>query len=218
MTVTAATLPSPARTTAIAAPSRLTSVDAYRGLVMFLMMAEVLRLSRVAQTLLLARSHSAILFVSGRRRGAVLDREPDGARPVARADDAARRLAFAGARPAGRVPALDQPPDDLLDIRGHPQPDRSRLHRSLRARLPAGARSVDGPRPDPWNANSRTNILDGNPKTISKQRDIGYSIGGDSEVFSNVDALLKRVQVCRVALVCRWCRDQRRRATNVCVS
>ena len=51
MTVTAATLPSPARTTAIAAPSRLTSVDAYRGLVMFLMMAEVLRLSRVAQTL-----------------------------------------------------------------------------------------------------------------------------------------------------------------------
>jgi hypothetical protein len=29
-----------------------------------------------------------------------------------------------------------------------------------------------------WNANSKTNILNGNPKTVSKQRDIGYSIGG----------------------------------------
>src|SRR5438105_4999679 len=32
-----------------AAPKRLTSIDAYRGLVMFLMMAEVLRLSEVAR-------------------------------------------------------------------------------------------------------------------------------------------------------------------------
>jgi hypothetical protein len=29
-----------------------------------------------------------------------------------------------------------------------------------------------------WNANSRTNILNGIPKTISRQRDVGYSIGG----------------------------------------
>jgi Carboxypeptidase regulatory-like domain len=29
-----------------------------------------------------------------------------------------------------------------------------------------------------WNANSRTNILNGTPKTITKQKDIGYSIGG----------------------------------------
>jgi hypothetical protein len=29
-----------------------------------------------------------------------------------------------------------------------------------------------------WNANSKTNILNGIPKTISRQRDIGYSIGG----------------------------------------
>ena len=95
-----------------------------------------------------ARSHSAVVFVSGRCRGAVLDREPDGAGPVARADDAARRLAIAAADPAWRVPALDQPPDDVLDIRGHPQPDRSRLHISLRARLPAGARSMDCARAD----------------------------------------------------------------------
>ncbi len=33
------------------APARLTSLDAYRGLVMFLMMAEVLRLSRVARAI-----------------------------------------------------------------------------------------------------------------------------------------------------------------------
>jgi predicted acyltransferase len=35
--------------TALAVPARVTSVDAYRGLVMFLMMAEVLHLSRMAQ-------------------------------------------------------------------------------------------------------------------------------------------------------------------------
>ena len=29
-----------------------------------------------------------------------------------------------------------------------------------------------------WNANSKTNILNGLPKTISKQKDWGYSIGG----------------------------------------
>ena len=29
-----------------------------------------------------------------------------------------------------------------------------------------------------WNANSKTNILNGDPKTTSKQRDWGYSIGG----------------------------------------
>jgi hypothetical protein len=29
-----------------------------------------------------------------------------------------------------------------------------------------------------WNANSRTNILNGDPKTVSKQRDWGWSIGG----------------------------------------
>ena len=29
-----------------------------------------------------------------------------------------------------------------------------------------------------WNANSKTNILNGDPKTVSKQRDWGYSIGG----------------------------------------
>ncbi|HUR57904.1 MAG TPA: hypothetical protein VM029_09355, partial [Opitutaceae bacterium] len=34
----------------IVPPARLTSIDAYRGFVMFLMMAEVLKLSRVAQS------------------------------------------------------------------------------------------------------------------------------------------------------------------------
>jgi len=29
-----------------------------------------------------------------------------------------------------------------------------------------------------WNANSKTNILNGDPKTVLRQRDLGYSIGG----------------------------------------
>lgn len=41
--------PAPAAPVSSAPPGRLASVDAYRGFVMFLMMAEVLRLSRVAQ-------------------------------------------------------------------------------------------------------------------------------------------------------------------------
>src|SRR5215510_16047997 len=41
----------PTSTLAPAIESRLTSMDAYRGFVMFLMMAEVLRLSRVARAL-----------------------------------------------------------------------------------------------------------------------------------------------------------------------
>lgn len=41
--------PAPTAPVPSAAPGRLASVDAYRGFVMFLMMAEVLRLSRVAQ-------------------------------------------------------------------------------------------------------------------------------------------------------------------------
>jgi predicted acyltransferase len=39
----------PRSSSSVMAPGRLTSMDAYRGLVMFLMMAEVLRLSRVAR-------------------------------------------------------------------------------------------------------------------------------------------------------------------------
>ena len=38
-------------TPGVTAPGRLTSMDAYRGFVMFLMMAEVLRVSRVARVL-----------------------------------------------------------------------------------------------------------------------------------------------------------------------
>lgn len=43
--------PSPKPVQAIVAPTRQTSVDVYRGFVMFLMMAEVLRLSRVSRAL-----------------------------------------------------------------------------------------------------------------------------------------------------------------------
>jgi predicted acyltransferase len=47
----AATAPTPPASSPTQATSRLTSLDAYRGFVMFLMMAEVLRLSRVARAL-----------------------------------------------------------------------------------------------------------------------------------------------------------------------
>lgn len=44
-----AAAPPPSSSPSLTAPGRLTSMDAYRGFVMFLMMAEVLRLSRVAR-------------------------------------------------------------------------------------------------------------------------------------------------------------------------
>ena len=45
------TTPTPTAPAPVAPPPRLASLDAYRGFVMFLMMAEVLRLRRVAQAL-----------------------------------------------------------------------------------------------------------------------------------------------------------------------
>ncbi len=84
-------------------PDRLASIDAYRGLVMFLMMAEVLNLCQVASRasrqsllgaavpspvargmgrLLAARLDPAVVLVFGRRRVAVLAGRPAGARAV----------------------------------------------------------------------------------------------------------------------------------------
>ena len=50
-TLTLDTQKAPAPSVAAPAPARLSSLDAYRGLVMFLMMAEVLALSRVARAM-----------------------------------------------------------------------------------------------------------------------------------------------------------------------
>ncbi len=49
-TITTQTLQRAASTATVAPPQRVVSLDAYRGLVMLLMMAEVLRLDRVAQS------------------------------------------------------------------------------------------------------------------------------------------------------------------------
>ena len=82
-----------------APPRRLASIDAYRGLVMFLMMAEVLQLlrgglpravpddrrlgvalpspvARRVDRLLAARPDPAVVLVPGRRGAAVLARQP----------------------------------------------------------------------------------------------------------------------------------------------
>ena len=103
---------------------RLASIDAYRGLVMFLMMAEVLQLCRVAGKLpgqriwellvpssvtrgmgrlLAARLDSAFVLVSGRRGAAVLAGEPAGEGPVESWDDRTRTLAFAHPGFPGRL-------------------------------------------------------------------------------------------------------------------
>ena len=48
----------------------------------------------------------------------------------------------------------------------------------------------DVERTSDWNANSRVNILNGDPKTTSKQRDWGYSIGGPSGSPGHQQAVL----------------------------
>ena len=88
--------------------NRVSSVDAYRGLVMFLMMAEVLELARVAKAihdgavwqflafhqtharmvrLFAARPHSAVVHFPRRRGVAVLYRQPPRPRTAAGLDD-----------------------------------------------------------------------------------------------------------------------------------
>ena len=90
---------------------RLVSLDAYRGFVMLLMMAEVLRLSRVSRArclkagsgfplassitcrmdrLFAARPDPAVVFICGRSGVAVFVGGADGQRPVAETDDHSR--------------------------------------------------------------------------------------------------------------------------------
>src|SRR5207247_2170060 len=74
---------------------------------------------------------------------AVLDRQPGESGPVPRADDGACVLAGVAAHSARGLPALDRELANLLDVRGHTIANRPWLRRSVPARLPARARSVD---------------------------------------------------------------------------
>ena len=97
------------------AATRVTSVNAYRGFVMFLMMAEVLRLRQMADAfpksdvweffgassdacrmarLFITRLDPAVVFVLGRRRLALLLGEQTTSRRTALALDIARDLAI----------------------------------------------------------------------------------------------------------------------------
>ena len=162
--------------------SRITSIDAFRGFVMFLMLAEAMRLwtlhdafpdsrfwaivafntdARAVAGLLAPRSDSAGVLVPGRRGAAVLDRQPT--------RHAAQRFGpHARARRAGAASALIllgiflrslEPPADLLDVRGHADADRPRLHLPVPAgvRARCACRSARSSRS--WSASGRRSSL-----------------------------------------------------------
>ena len=167
----AAEAPPPPPPSATGIKTRIQSIDAFRGFVMFLMLAEVMQLwtlhrgvpgqhvlgdrrlqhdARAVAGLLAARPDSARVLVPGRRVAAVLDREPQERAARASGPDAGpRHVAQRGADPAGDLPALAGKPADILDLRGHAHADRPRLHVPVPAGLHVAARAGDGVRRDP---------------------------------------------------------------------
>ena len=128
-TVTSATVADlPAQSVAAPATTpRITSIDAFRGFVMFLMLAEVMRLwtlrrafpdeqllgvrglqhhARAVAGVLASRSDSAGVFVPGRRVAAILDREPQQQGRELQAHARSRRLAQRRADPPRHLPPL----------------------------------------------------------------------------------------------------------------
>ena len=111
-----------------ATPGRVAAIDAYRGFVMLLMMAEVLHLARMAQSvpgrsgvevpraasdarrvdrLHPPRPDPAVVLVPGRRRAAVLAGGAVRTRADVRGSVAPRAVAFHPARLPRRLPPLD---------------------------------------------------------------------------------------------------------------
>ena len=148
-------------------PRRMGSIDAYRGLVMFLMMAEVLRFCAVArggagaaaiwEFLCHHQSHvewigcslhdmiqPSFSFLVGVAL-AVLAGQPAGPGAVEGADDGPRRLAVARARLPGRLPPLGRPRPDQLHLRGHALADRPGLHVPVPAGLTARSATSGSP-------------------------------------------------------------------------
>src|SRR5262245_3373106 len=82
------------------------------------------------------RSDPAGVLVPRRCRAAVFDREPPGGGADVRPHAGARDLAQRGAHSARHLPPLARAAADLLDVRGHADADRSRLHLPV----PAGVR------------------------------------------------------------------------------
>src|SRR5436190_17781893 len=93
--------------------------------------------------LLAARFDSAFVFVFGRRRAAVFDREPPRAWTTAGNDDPACGLAVARSDFAWSVSAIDKQGTNVLDFRGHTVANRPGLCLFVSARISADARSMD---------------------------------------------------------------------------
>src|SRR5689334_11750753 len=93
--------------------------------------------------LFVARPDPAVVFLHGWCRSPLLTCEPFIPRPVAWDDDCARLLAIVVADPAWCLPAFRRPAANLLDVRRHAYPDRSRLSVFVSARFAIDARSVD---------------------------------------------------------------------------
>ena len=133
---------------------RLASIDAYRGLVMFLMMAEVLSFCQVAARLpgnrfweLLCHHQSHVEWVGCSLHdliqpsfsflvGVALPFSLAGrlARGQSKVeDDGARGLAVVGPGISGGLPPVARQLADQFHVRGHAQPDRPGLHVPVRA-------------------------------------------------------------------------------------
>ena len=159
------------------APSpRLASVDAYRGLVMFLMMAEVLHLCAVSRAIpespvwkflchhqthvewigctlhdLIQPSFSFLVGVA--LPFSIATRRGEGA--VQGPDDRPRPLAVAAAGPPGRLPPLRGPRPDELHLRGHALADRPGLSVPVPARDSARRATSGSPWRRSWSATGR---------------------------------------------------------------
>ena len=177
------------------AVTRVLSIDAFRGFVMFLMLAEAMQLwtlhdafpgsrfwahrrlqhdARAVAGLLAARPDPARLLVPRRRVAAVLDREPRG-RGARRFGTmlGARRLAQRRADAARHLPALDRAAADVLDVRGHADADRPRLHVPVPARVRVAARAGRRVRRDPRRVLGGVRAVSAAPRRISTTRSVG---------------------------------------------
>ena len=164
----------------LASPTeRLASIDAYRGLVMFLMMAEVLNFCEVAGRAararlweLLCHHQSHVEWVGCTLHdliqpsfsflvGVALPFSLAGrlARGQSKPqDDSTRLLAVADPGVPGGLPAVARQFADQFHVRGYAEPDRPWLHVLVRARLLARGESSGARWRSSWSATGRRSL------------------------------------------------------------
>ena len=142
--------------------ARITSIDAFRGFVMFLMLAEAMRLWTLHDAFPASRFWAVVAYNTTHVPwqgcslhdliqpafsflvGAALPfslAQPTGARRDVRAAVRARGVAQRCPDPPRHLPPLARPAADLLDLRRHAHPDRPRLHGAVPARVHVAARA-----------------------------------------------------------------------------